>query len=183
MNDITVVGLCGNAGTGKDFIAQHIFRPRGYFQWSFAWPFKHFLVGTCQATYEEVFSTKPPHIRHLLQQEGTEKGRMIYGENIWIETAKAWWNTLYSTAGINKIVVADVRFQNEIKAILNIGGKVLKIESPLRSTSSPSMTTSARLHVSESEMLSLSPELFSGVVNNDGTINDTENQIKQILKW
>ena len=64
-----VIGLSGKIGTGKDYIAEQYFFPRGYKQFSLAWHFKIWIVGKQEATYEEVFHTKPPEIRHYSQYE------------------------------------------------------------------------------------------------------------------
>lgn len=148
---IKVIGISGKAGSGKDYISQNFLRPHGYFQWSFAWHFKNSIVGKGAATYEEVFHTKPPHIRKELQLEGTERGRNIYGENIWCETAKSWMLLLHEQWGINKFVVADVRFPNEVEFIKTMGGNVLRINAPIRIERN-TLSAEARLHVSETAL-------------------------------
>lgn len=146
-----IIGISGKAETGKDWIVENIARPLGFFQFSFAWHFKNWLVATGQATWEEVFITKPPHIRHLLQQEGTEKGRNVYGDDIWCEAALSWINTLKRYNGVNHIVFGDCRFLNEAKFIQSIGGQVFRIVAPNRAAASK-LTPEARLHISETAL-------------------------------
>lgn len=53
-----------------------------------------------------------PEIRSLLQRLGTEVGREILGENIWVEIA------LRKAAAVNgPVVITDMRFPNEYEAI------------------------------------------------------------------
>ena len=146
-----IIGISGKAETGKDWIVENIARPLGFFQFSLAWHFKNWLVATGQATWEEVFITEPPHVRHLLQQEGTEKGRNVYGDDIWCEATLSWINTLKKYNGINHVVIADVRFYNELKFIQSIGGQVYRIVAPNRAAASK-LSPEARLHISETQL-------------------------------
>lgn len=180
MTKINIVGLSGHAGSGKDYIAQHYILPLGYVQWSFAWHFKVWLIGKGEATYEEVFHTKPPHIRKLLQEEGTERGRMVYGENVWCNTAKVWMETLSDNCGISNFCIADIRFPNEVEFIQSLGGKVLRIVAPERSKNS-SLTPEARMHISETALNDY--ERFDGYIFNDPQQADTvPTQIQDVLR-
>lgn len=131
-NKLIVVGLSGKIGTGKDFLSRKYFYPLGYKQFSLAWHFKNWVVGKRVASYEEVFHTKPPHIRHILQQTGTENGRWVYGDDIWVDTMFSWMRMFSEYWGINKYIVADVRFPNEVQAIQRNGGRVFRIVAPQR---------------------------------------------------
>lgn len=59
------------------------------------------------------------HIRKLLQRLGTEAGRYVLGENVWVDAAFA--------SGADRIVVTDCRFVNEATAIKHRGGEVWRI--------------------------------------------------------
>lgn len=61
-------------------------------------------------------------IRRLLQRMGTEVGRDILGENIWVDS------TFHNLSYDSKIVITDCRFVNEAKAVLNRGGKMWRVE-------------------------------------------------------
>lgn len=146
-----IVGISGKAGTGKDFISQNFFTANGFVQFSFAWHFKVWLISTERATYEEVFVTKPEHVRTTLQDEGTKFGREVYGENIWVNTAFTWMKILSENSGITKFVIPDVRFVNEADFIKNIGGKVIRIHAPQRAENNK-LTPEHRLHKSEVDL-------------------------------
>ncbi len=161
---IELVGLSGKAGTGKDFISQTYFRPLGYYQYSLSWHFKIGIVGEGQASYEDVFFNKPEPIRQLLQQRGTELGRMKYGSDVWLNHAYAWMRVFNDTWGINKFIIADIRFPNEVEFIRQHGGKVFRIDAPGRAANNK-LSLSARLHISETALDTYND--FDAVIEND----------------
>lgn len=146
-----IIGLSGKAGAGKDYIIQTYLRPRGFYQISFAWHMKVWIVGRGLATYEEVFVTKPKHVRELMQLEGTERGRDVFGENVWVDSAMAWMRLYKDNWGIDKFVVGDVRFPNERQAILDHGGRVARVVAPERTLANP-LTPEQRQHPSETAL-------------------------------
>jgi IS5 family transposase len=77
------------------------------------------------------FNNKTPEIRDLLQLEGTEKGRNIHGEDIWIRYIKAW-SELHMSRGIKYIIISDVRFKNEYEFIKKNGGLIFRMFAPNR---------------------------------------------------
>lgn len=161
---IQVIGVSGKAGTGKDHISQHFIRPLGFYQWSLAWHFKVWTVGKGLATHEEVFVTKPPHIRKELQLEGTERGRDVFGENLWCDTAREWFVLLNEQWGIDKFVIPDIRFPNEVDFVHSMGGEVIRINAPTRAEGN-TLSAEARLHISETALDDFVK--FDHVVNND----------------
>jgi hypothetical protein len=124
------------------------------------------MIATGEATYDEVFVTKPPHVRHLLQLRGTEEGRNVFGNDVWCKAALAWMQVLHDTSGVKKFVVPDVRFPNEVDYIRNNGGRVFRIESPSRVNNS-NLSDAAKAHISETALDHLSPSDFDGVIQND----------------
>lgn len=178
--DIKVVGLSGKFGTGKDYIAHKFFYPRGYKPISLAWHFKVWLVGQGKATHEEVFVTKPPNVRHLLQQAGTEEGRDVYGEDIWVDTMFEWINLFSEKWEINKFVVPDVRFPNEVEGIQRHGGIVLRVNAPQRNANAP-YGSEARSHRSEISLDGYTG--FDFVIDNDyEDVGTVSTQMKKVFK-
>lgn len=158
-----LLGISGKAGTGKDYTAR-LLRETGFRPWSLAWHFKVWIVGQGLATFDEVFVTKPPHVRHLLQQYGTEQGRMVYGDDIWCTTMLTWLQLLGEQWGVERIVVPDVRFPNEVQAIHRAGGKVMRLHAPERAASS-GLSLVHRQHVSETALDTF--DAFDAIVAND----------------
>lgn len=146
-----IIALSGKAESGKDWLTRHVLLPRGYFQISFADQFKIGAIGKGFATYEEAYVTKPAEVRNFLQDEGTKRGRDLYGKDIWINTAFAWMHLFEVRNGIDKFVVADVRFRNEADAIRRKGGIVIRIDAPSRSAGSK-LTPEQRAHESETDL-------------------------------
>jgi dephospho-CoA kinase len=172
-NKLEIIGLSGCAGSGKDYIFNHHLKPLGYYRWALADHFKIWIVGKGQATYEEVFKTKPDHIRKLLQIAGTEEGRNIYGTDVWLETTLAWLTHLSNTMGINKFCITDVRFPNEVDFVKSHGGRVYRVEAPQRVKNS-SLSHEARQHISETALNDYND--FSGFIWNDPQHSETVKQ-------
>lgn len=102
-------------------------------------------------------------VRRLLQRIGTEAGRQILGENIWVETA-------FKNARSDKIVVTDVRFLNEADAIRSRGGLLIRIHRP--------GVGPRNQHASE---ISLDDYPFDAHIDNDGTIEELHETLRRRL--
>lgn len=73
-------------------------------------------------TVDDLFREKPPIMRALLQNYGTEVRRGDE-EDYWVER---WKESVAEVEG--DIIVDDVRFLNEAQAVKDLGGMVIKIE-------------------------------------------------------
>ena len=137
-----IIGLTGYAQSGKDTIAQQFVRNLGYERIGFADSLKSILYALNPRV--ELFNDdfighwhiknivddkgwdeakKEPEIRQLLQRLGTEGGRVALGEDIWVKT-------LFNSPHGARIVISDVRFENEANEIRRRGGKVIRIIRP-----------------------------------------------------
>ncbi len=161
---LEIVGLSAPAGAGKSFVAERVLRPMGYALWALADAFKIAAVGRGQLTYDEVFHTKPPHVRAILQRTGTEEGRLVFGEDVWCETALAWMQHLSNTMGLRRWVLTDCRFPNEIAFVQRHGGRVFRIQAPNR-VAANGMAPEARQHISETALNDF--QGFDGFIEND----------------
>lgn len=131
---IQVVGLSGKARCGKDYLSNKVVEPLGFLPLALA---NHFKVSAgakgieglpadmvdVQQLWEK---NKDELHRNALQQEGTERGRNIFGPMIWCRHLELWMY-YFATKGFTKFVVTDVRFPNEIEWIKSLGGKVYRI--------------------------------------------------------
>lgn len=136
-----ILGLSGYARTGKDTVADYLVEKYGFVRMSFADPMREAVyrlnplisiaemhgVPLASAVdrmgWEEV-KVLSPDVRGLLQRMGTEVGRNMFGEDIWV-------NYLMDKAvQHDRVVIADVRFTNEARAISKTLGYVWRIDRP-----------------------------------------------------
>jgi len=135
-----LIGLSGYARAGKNEVAKILIEEFGFEEVAFADKLRECLyalnpiVDKYNTTQylQEVIDTfgwdgyketiYKDEIRRLLQNLGTEVGREILGENIWVDS------TLNFT-GPN-VVVTDVRFPNEAFAIKLREGMIYRVERP-----------------------------------------------------
>lgn len=135
-----IVGLCGYAQSGKDTLAQLMVREMEFERRAFADLMKQMLLlmnpyvrftndfGMSQFMklkdlidaigWEE--AKQYSEVRVLLQRLGTEAGREILGEDVWIRP-------VLDKPFVKNLVVSDVRFQNEADAIKARGGTIFRI--------------------------------------------------------
>lgn len=132
----TVIGLCGRAGVGKNWIASHIFSPLGFREVALADHFKVEAVGVGRFSFEQVFHTKPKDARTYLQQRGTEQGR-AFDEDIWTRHLTAWLQLWNERWGFTRYVVTDLRFPNEVAWVRGLKGLVLAVRSDRAATLTP----------------------------------------------
>ena len=139
-----IVGFVGFIGSGKDTAADYLVNFHGYRRDSFANTLKDavacvfgwdrtLLEGRTKEAREWREQVDPwwaerlnmPNLtpRLMLQLWGTEVCRIGFHDDIWIASLE---NEMRKTT--DNIVISDVRFPNEIKAIHNAGGIVVRIK-------------------------------------------------------
>ena len=119
---IEIIGLLGHQGVGKNYISEKIL-PTILSK-------KNYVV-LAFADHNKVFGEKDFETRRLLQLCGTEEGRNKYGFDIWVKTMHNWIKVL-SSRGVERFIISDVRFENEIEWIKSLVGIIIKIEAPER---------------------------------------------------
>jgi dephospho-CoA kinase len=126
-----IIGIAGKAGAGKDTFYETVLRPRGYIRLQMTLYRKIWLVSTGQGSWEEIFYTKPPRIRKLLQEDIT-RARYDHDEEIWLRTLQNFMRALREIVGVDApgVAVTDLRFLIEMKGIKELGGKILHLEAP-----------------------------------------------------
>ena len=132
---VEIIGLLGHQGVGKNYISEKILptilSKKNYVVLAFADHFKIDCISKHNADYNKVFGEKDFETRRLLQLCGTEEGRNKYGFDIWVKTMLNWVKVL-SSRGVERFIISDVRFENEIEWIKSLGGIIIKIEAPER---------------------------------------------------
>jgi hypothetical protein len=169
---ITVLGLSGYARSGKDSIGQAL-AAHGYERASFA---DYIREGLYQLNplVQGIERVAPiidergweqakvvyPEVRGLLQRLGSEVGRNILGENVWVDL------TFRNLPDGSKIVVTDCRFPNEAAAIKQNGGEVWRVSRP--------GTEPVNMHPSET---ALDGWAFDRSFDNNGSLEDLHRKI------
>ena len=176
-----IVGLSGYAQSGKDTIADYLVKQYGFVKISFADPIRKALytlnpkvniadmrgVALSSAVdglgWENV-KADSPDTRELLQRMGTEVGRELFGKDFWVNQA------MLKAREHDKVVFADVRFENEVQAILEASGAVWRVSKP--------DVEAVNRHISET---SLDSYVFDRHVQNIGSLEDLYDIVDYLL--
>jgi len=126
-----VIAFCGPATSGKTTAAKCLMR-HGFRRMSFADPIRDMLRALGVSDHHLCFDKEAPvpvlcgkSARHAMQRLGTEFGRGMIGEGIWIEAARQ-----RLTIRSEPVVFDDVRFDNEARMIREMGGLVVELSKP-----------------------------------------------------
>ena len=203
-----IIGFCGFIGSGKDTVADYLVNFHEFRRESFANTLKDavsaifgwdrtMVEGRTKEAREWREQVDPwwaqrlamPTLtpRWVLQYWGTEVCRKTFHDDIWIASLE---NKLRTSK--DNIVVSDVRFPNEIKAIKNLGGKIIWVkrgELPSWYDTAVSANTGSNLHINEMKMNQIHASEWAWVgtsfdheVTNDGTIDDLYKKIELIIR-
>jgi phosphomevalonate kinase len=174
------IGITGKMGSGKDFVLTNYILPilksknLSSLQVSFADQIKVNAMVKGNFSFENVYVNKTEESRKMLQIQGTEQGRNVFGEDIWIKYFDAWVK-VHKSRGIQVFLNADTRFKNELYYIKENGGFLIKVVAPkrnekrllLESKGDPVVLNSIKDHPSECDLDDLSDSLFNLVIYND----------------
>ena len=119
-----IIGLMGHQGVGKNYIADVLLKhlpTKNSVIIAFADHFKVDCICKHNCDYNKVFGEKDYETRRMLQKVGTEEGRNVFGENIWINITETWIKLL-NERGVERFIICDVRFQNEADWIKKMNG-------------------------------------------------------------
>lgn len=161
-----IIAFTGKAQAGKTTAAD-FFVSRGWSKVSFATPLKRMMAVLTSETDKDA---RPPElcgksVREGYQSLGTDWGRNMVGEDIWLRAAKRNMENVIKAGG--RAVCDDVRFDNEAELIHRLGGLVIEVGRP----NLVQMT-----HASEAGVNPLSLD-FS--IFNDGEIDGLYDKIKE----
>ncbi|AUG87249.1 deoxynucleoside monophosphate kinase [Streptomyces phage Omar] len=176
MTDL-IIGLAGYARSGKNEAAEALVQ-YGWRQAAFADKLRDFLYALdplipghwgaghlrlrklVDATGWDYAKTTYPEVRALLQRAGTEAGRRVLGENVWVDAL------FREHADAPALVVTDVRFPNEARAVADRGGVLIRVVRP---GVGPARDRAGRVHESE---VALDAWDFDHTLTNDGSVRD-----------
>ena len=205
-----IIGIVGLIGAGKDTVADYLCNFHQFRRESFAnslkdavsqvfgWP-RELLEGRTKQsrewreTRDEWWSNRLKQDitpRYVLQYWGTEVVRKGFHDDMWVASLE---HRLLNSQ--NDIVITDCRFPNEIKAIRNAGGRVIRIkrgpepewfDAAVSMNKGPSRNMSWALSKQKIEKLGVHAsetawvgQKFDAVINNDGTIEELYHQIER----
>jgi len=135
-HSIEFYGFSGKMGSGKDFLANKLKEKLDFKPWchlAIADTFKIEGVAKNDLDFEKVFVKKDENTRIILQQLGTEKGRMIYGEDIWLKHTFVWIK-LHISRGIIRFFLTDIRFPNELEWFKTIEKRLKEWDDKINAT-------------------------------------------------
>lgn len=185
-----IIGLSGYARSGKDSVADILVNDAGYIRVAFADKLRESLYAlnpiVSVTTDTKLFSRRvltftwrvqdvideygwdgvketmfADEIRRLLQRMGTEAGRQVLGDDIWVDAA---FNDVRKGSNY---VVTDCRFLNEATAIgRDVNGQVWRITRP--------GVEPANDHISE---VGLDNWPFDRIILNDGSLEDLRKKV------
>lgn len=171
-----IIGLSGYARSGKDTVAELLVLNYGFKRMAFADGIREALLALNPILHDghrlnevvgmygwEVAKSKD-EVRRLLQVLGTEVGRKLINEDVWV------WLLFNKINTDERIVIPDVRFPNEAKMIEQQGGDVWRINRHNHHAVND--------HISER---ALDNHMFKRVVYNDGTLDDLADEVFMLM--
>lgn len=136
---VTLIGLAGHKGSGKDTAAAHLVRAHDFRQISLADPIRNGLCAMFGLTADDLLDRNRKETaidwlgvspRHLMQTLGTEWGRNHVARDVWLRVASHRLEAI-AKGGRSRIVVSDIRFDDEADWIRSKGGQLIHIRRPL----------------------------------------------------
>lgn len=131
-----LIAITGHINAGKSTAAKLLVEHHGFVLIKFAQPIRDILVHGFGIREEDIEKNKNVHmdelagqtIRRAMETLGTDWGRKMMGDALWINQ----WHRRYNEAVSQgkSVVVDDLRFENEEKLIRTLGGKIWKIVGP-----------------------------------------------------
>lgn len=181
-----LIAIAGHKGAGKD-TAAGVLTMQGYQNAKFAAPMKAMLATLLMARgvpQPEIYAMlegdlkEKPHPklngrtpRHALQTIGTEWGRNLMAQTFWIDAFGDMVRASLGDATVPGLVVTDCRFHNEVAAIHDLGGIVIRVDRP-------GLVVDLN-HQSEAEIPHLAVD---HIVPNVGTISDLRQTVWDLLQ-
>jgi hypothetical protein len=185
----SIIGLNGVARAGKDTVAEILHSLYGYEVLSFSTALNNALIAlnpivdvTLHPLPDSGISAKPVYykdleasvgyeqakenseVRRLLQTFGTEVGRKMFGEDVWVEAL------FRQVKPGTFIAISNVRFPNEYNAVKERGGAVWRVERP--------GYTPANGHISDT---ALDGYDFDQVIQNDSSVPALADKVIDLL--
>jgi len=198
-----IIAVAGLIDSGKGTVSEYLAEHHDYRKLAFAdklkdavaaifgWP-RHLLEGDTREsrlwreTEDTWWSARLGYTvtpRLMLQYMGTEAGRNVFGQDIWIASVE---KAILNTNNINH-VLTDLRFPNEADLVKRLFGINIRVERGERpdwydtAVNAPEKMPELYPNVHPSEC-SLVNYKFDYVIDNNGTLEDLYSKIENILR-
>ena len=166
-----LIGLTGLKQSGKSTAARYLRDHYGFHHADFAGPIRSLVANVIGTTVEAMEPIKEqPHPalggrtpRYAMQSLGTEWGRQMIHPDVWIMAMALRIRTT------PRLVIADVRFDNEAQLIVDHGGHIIEITRS---------TTTRDNHASEA---SIDRRYIHSTIGNDGHRIHLHNALDDVL--
>ena len=188
-NYMALVGFLAKKRCGKDTSSDYLVEKHSFTKMTFAEPIKDAsrilfgfseeqLYGDLKEDIDPNWGTSP---RIVLQYLGTDVFRNdinkiipSIGNDFWVKLMKIKYQQSLENDPTIKYTISDVRFPNEVKAIHDLGGIVIKIERPGFSNNENDE------HESEKNIDLIKD--FDELIINDGSLNDLYSKVDELVK-
>jgi len=132
-----IIGIAGHAQHGKDTVGDYLVDSFGFRKFAFADNIKRAVlvvdpfVGPSGVRLSKLVehggwehAKRLPEVRRLLQVFGTEAGREIFGENVWVDLLFRE----IDRSECEDVVITDVRLPNEVREVHHRNGVVWRVK-------------------------------------------------------
>lgn len=172
-----IIGLSGYARSGKDEVAKILVNEYQFKRIAFAdairdcvYRLNPYIDGEMRVAelvdnYGWEVAKSKEEVRRLLQVFGTEVGRQLFNNDIWVNQV---FKRMYD---LNDYVIPDVRFYNEMKSIRQADGEIWRINRE--------GVVAINTHASESALDGFE---FDHTIENNGTLDDLKNQVVTLME-
>ena len=181
-----LIACHGLPGAGKDAFAKHIMKSGGWRRVAFAEPLKRGLEAMLGIPMEDIenpeIKNAPNYkfgrsIRYMAQTIGTEWGRRLIIDSIWVDLAeekirKAWDEGL-------GVIITDLRFENEAIRVHELGGKTIHIIRDNNKHTDESAKNGVASHPSD---VVLSADYIDYQLLNNGSLSEFYSECER-LTW
>ena len=192
-----LIGLSGAARSGKDTAGKYLIEQYDFKRYAFADPLKRaasemfglpledFHDDDKKEVVNEFWNFSPRQIAQLL---GTECGRRVFRDDMWVKRAELAWlehkeyienytgGGWIEASGWGGMVVTDVRFPNEAEWIKEMGGITIHIVRP-------GATGNVGVGASHASELGYPDELKDITIYNNGTLKDLYHKLDKAINW
>jgi hypothetical protein len=169
-----IIGISAKSGAGKDQVAT-ILKERGFTRLAFADAVKRLCknyIGMTDSELSDENKDLPiPRFNGVTGREIIIKmGEAVRGvyPNAWVDRVLPYLDLEYD------YVITDVRFEEELKALRDMGAVILRVERPGHVS-----THSCAGHVSEQMS---DKEIYDYKIVNDGTLEDLKDKVLRLVQ-